>query len=141
MGRAGAPPAAGYSGKPVWQKLGLAPAMRVYVADPPENLDALLAGAPEDLARLSRLGPCDIALLFVTTRREVETAVARVAPKLAPGGMLWFAWPKKAAGLATDVAEDVLRELVLPRGWVDVKVCAIDATWSGLKFLRRRAGN
>jgi len=134
-----APPAAGYSGKPLWQKLGLAPGARVYVADPPVNLDALLAGAPEGLARLAHLGPCDIALVFVTTRREVDAVVARVTPKLAPGGMLWFAWPKRASGVPTDVTEDGLRELVLPHGWVDVKVCAIDATWSGLKFLRRSA--
>jgi len=135
-----APPAAGYSGKPLWQKFGLAPGMRVYVADPPANLDALLAGAPADLVRLARLGACDVALVFVTTRREVDAAVARVAAKLAPGGMLWFAWPKKASRVPTDVTEDGLRERVLPHGWVDVKVCAIDATWSGLKFLRRRAG-
>jgi len=131
------PPAAGYSGKPLWQKLGLAPGMRVYVANPPADLDALLAGAPRDLSRVARLGACDVALVFVTARREVESAVARVAPKLAPGGMLWFAWPKKASGVATDVTEDALRELVLPHGWVDVKVCAIDATWSALKFVHR----
>jgi len=130
--------AAGYSGKPLWQKLGLASGMRVYVADPPENIDTLLAGAPRDLARLARLGACDVALVFVTARRAVEAAVARVTPQLAPGGMLWFAWPKKASGVPTDVTEDGLRELVLPHGWVDVKVCAIDTTWSGLKFLRRK---
>ena len=134
------PPAAGYSGKPLWQKVGLASGMRVYVANPPENVDAMLAGAPQDLARLARLGACDVALVFVTARRAVETAIASVAPKLAPGGMLWFAWPKKASGVPTDVTEDGVREVLLPHGWVDVKVCAIDTTWSGLKFLRRRAG-
>ncbi|MET0344827.1 MAG: hypothetical protein ABW218_01065, partial [Casimicrobiaceae bacterium] len=74
--------AAGYSGKPLWQKLGLASGMRVYVADPPENIDTLLAGAPRDLARLARLGACDVALVFVTARRAVEAAVARVTPQL-----------------------------------------------------------
>ncbi len=134
-----APAPAGYSGKALWQKLGLASGMRVYIADPPPNVDTLLAGAPKDLARLSRLAACDMALVFVTARSEVESATARVAPKLAPGGALWFAWPKRASGVATNVTEDGLRELVLPTGWVDVKVCAVDATWSGLKFLRRKA--
>ena len=133
-------PAAGYSGKALWQKLGLAPGMRMFVAGPPPNLDALLAGAPKDLVHLSRLAECDCALAFVTAGREVGPAFARIVPKLAQGAMLWFAWPKKASGVATDVTEDRLRALVLPHGWVDVKVCAIDATWSGLKFLRRRAG-
>ena len=133
-----APTTAGYSGKPLWQKLGLASGMRVYVAAPPPDLDTLLAGAPRNLARLARLAECDCALVFVKTRGDVGAAVARAAPKLADGGMLWFAWPKKTSGVATDVTEDGLRELVLPHGWVDVKVCAIDATWSGLKLLRRK---
>jgi hypothetical protein len=132
------PATAGYSGKPLWQKLGLAAGMRVHVASPPPQLDRLLAGAPKDLVRLPRLAECDFALAFVTKRRDVEGAFTRIAPKLAVGGMLWFAWPKRASGVATDVTEDALREIVLPRGFVDVKVCAIDATWSGLKFLRRK---
>ena len=134
-----APAPAGYSGKALWQKLGLASGMRVYIADPPPNVDTLLAGAPKDLTRISRLAACDIALVFVTARSEVASAMARVAPKLAPGGALWFAWPKRASGVTTNVTEGGLRELVLPTGWVDVKVCAVDATWSGLKFLRRKA--
>lgn len=88
----------------------------------------------------SRGWPNAIALVFVTATREVDPAFARIVPKVAQGGMLWFAWPKKASGVATDVTEDRLRAFVLPHGWVDVKVCAIDATWSGLKFLARRAG-
>jgi hypothetical protein len=113
--------------------------MRVYVASPPPHLDRLLAGAPKDLVRLPRLAECDFALAFVTKQREVEGAFTRIAPRLAAGGMLWFAWPKKAPGMATDVTEDALRAIVLPHGFVDVKVCAVDATWSGLKFLRRKA--
>ena len=132
-------PAAGYSGKALWQKLGLAPGMRVYIVAPPPDMDALLASAPPSLARLSRLSACDFALVFVTARSGVSSAMTRVAPKIATGGQLWFAWPKKASGVATDVTEDGLRELVLPTGWVDVKVCAVDATWSGLKFLRRKS--
>jgi hypothetical protein len=75
----------------------------------------------------------------VTSRTALAAALARLLPKLADGGMIWIAWPKKASGVATDVTEDTVREVALPMGIVDVKVCAVDATWSGLKFLRRRA--
>lgn len=90
------------------------------------------------MARLTRLAEFDIALVFVTSRAALAIAIARTLPKLADGGMIWVAWPKKASGVATDVSEDTVREVVLPQGVVDVKVCAIDATWSGLKLLRRR---
>ena len=92
------------------------------------------------MARLARLAEFDIALLFVTSRAALAAALARALPKLAQGGMIWVAWPKKASGVATDVTEDTVRDVALPLGIVDVKVCAIDATWSGLKLLRRRAG-
>jgi hypothetical protein len=131
--------AAGYSGKPLWQKLGLKAGQRLYVADGPRNLPQLLEGAPNAVARLPRLGEFDVALLFVTSRRALAAALARALPKLAEGGMIWVAWPKKASGVATDVTEDTVRDVALPLGIVDVKVCAIDATWSGLKLLRRRA--
>ena len=130
---------AGYSGKALWQKLGLKDGQRLLVVDPPEHLPQLLAGAPEGVARLARLGEFDIALLFVTSRVALAAALARALPKLAQGGMIWIAWPKKASGVATDVTEDTVRDVALPMGIVDVKVCAIDATWSGLKLLRRRA--
>jgi hypothetical protein len=130
---------AGYSGKPLWQKLGLKEGQRLFVADPPEHLSQLLAGAPEGIVRLARLAEFDIALLFVTSRVALAAALMRALPKLAAGGMIWIAWPKKASGVATDVTEDTVRDVALPMGIVDVKVCAIDATWSGLKLLRRRA--
>jgi len=75
----------------------------------------------------------------VKSRAELARGFKRETGRLAPGGMLWVAWPKKASGVKTDVTEDVVREIVLPAGWVDVKVCAVDETWSGLKILRRRA--
>jgi hypothetical protein len=130
---------AGYSGKPLWQKLGLKDGQRLVVADPPQQLPQLLAGAPEGMVRLARLAEFDVALLFVTSRAALAAALARTLPKLSPGGMIWIAWPKKASGVATDVTEDTVRDVALPLGIVDVKVCAIDATWSGLKLLRRRA--
>lgn len=131
---------AGYSGKPLWQKLGLAGGSRLFVMNPPPHLPALLAGAPSGVVRLPRLGEFDIALAFVTMHTDVPGALARLQPKLAIGGMIWFAWPKQSSGIPTSVTENVLRSLVLPSGLVDVKVCAIDTTSSGLKFVRRRAG-
>ena len=132
---------AGYSGKALWQKLGLKHGQRLLVVDAPEHLPQLLAGAPEGVARLARLGEFDVALLFVTSRAALASALTRALPRLAPGGMIWIAWPKKASGVATDVTEDTVRDVALPMGIVDVKVCAIDATWSGLKLLRRRAAS
>ena len=133
---------AGYSGKPLWQKLGLREGQRLLVADAPEHLPQLLAGAPDGvvrLARLARLAEYDIAVLFVTSRAALAATLTRTVPKLAAGGMIWIAWPKKASGVATDLTENMVRAAALPMGIVDVKVCAIDATWSGLKLLRRRA--
>jgi len=129
---------AGYSGKPLWQKLGLCPGQRLLAVAAPPHLDQLLAGAPAGVRRLSRSAPFDVALVFVVERTALGTALDRLLPRLAEGGMIWVAWPKKTSGVATDVTEDVVRAVALPLGIVDVKVCAIDATWSGLKFLRRR---
>jgi len=130
-------PAAGYSGTPLWKKLGLKPGLRVLLLNPPEDIDALLAGAPRDLERLARLAPFDFALAHFTSARALNAALARLEPNLAPDGMVWIAWPKKASGVATDLTENVVRDAALARGLVDVKVCAIDATWSGLKLVRR----
>jgi hypothetical protein len=130
---------AGYSGKPLWQKLGLKDGQRLFVVDAPAHLAQLLAGAPAGVTRLVRLGEFDVAMVFVTSRAALAAAIRRTLPKLADGGMIWVAWPKKTSGIATDVTDNTVREVVLPTGIVDVKVCAIDATWSGLKFLRRRA--
>ena len=130
---------AGYSGKPLWQKLGLKGGTRLYVADAPATWPQMLAGAPQGMASLSRLGEFDIAILFVTSRAALAAALARTLPKMGAGAMIWVAWPKRASGVVTDVTEDTVRAVALPMGVVDVKVCAIDATWSGLKLVRRRA--
>ena len=130
---------AGYSGKPLWQKLGLRDGTRVYVADAPPTWPRLLAEAPRGVAWLPRLGQFDIAILFVTSRAALAAALARTLPKMGAGAMIWVAWPKRASGVVTDVTEDTVRAVALPMGVVDVKVCAIDATWSGLKLVRRRA--
>ena len=127
---------AGYSGTPLWQKLGLKPGMRLFALEAPQNLDALLTGAP-DLERLTRAAAFDCALAFAKTQGAVTTMLARLEPKMPDGGLIWIAWPKKTSGVSTDLDEEVVRRIGLAAKLVDVKVCAIDATWSGLKFVRR----
>jgi hypothetical protein len=127
---------AAYSGTPLWQKLGLKPGMRLLALDTPPDLDALLVGAPA-LERLPRVTPLDCALVFASTESALGAIITRLEPKLADHGMIWIAWPKRTSGVATDVSEDAVRRIGLAAGLVDVKVCAIDATWSGLKFVRR----
>ncbi len=129
---------AGYSGTPLHRKLGLAPGHRVYAVGAPGHLATLLAGAPPDLAWLPRLAAFDVALIFVTGMRALERDFKHVVGKLPDTGAIWVAWPKKTSGVATDLSENVVRDIGLAFGVVDVKVCAIDATWSGLKFVRRR---
>ena len=111
--------------------------MRVLVVDAPPNLDALLAGAPADIVRLERIGSFDCALAFAKGERTLAAIFAKFAPKMVDTGMIWIGWPKKTSGVATDLTEEVVRRVGLDAGVVDVKVCAIDATWSGLRFVRR----
>lgn len=133
-------PAPGYSGKSLSDKLGIKPGMRVAVVRGPADLPSWLAPLPASV-RLVRSGRARVEcmLLFVTARSELARGIRQTLERIADGGMCWICWPKKTSGLATDVTENVLREVVLPTGWVDVKVCAVSDTWSGLKFLRRRA--
>ena len=129
---------AGYSGKPLVTKLGIKPGHRIALISAPAGFK--LDGLPENVRAL---GPSardlDLVMLFVKSRAELARGFTRETARLTDGGMLWVAWPKKASGVKTNVTEDVVREVVLPAGWVDVKVCAVDETWSGLKILRRRA--
>ena len=129
---------AGYSGTPLPKKLGFKPGMRAHVHAAPPQLPDLL-GELDGVTWLKRPAkPLDIVLLFVTERRELARRVATLHERLAPAGMLWVCWPKRASGVVTDVTEDVVRELALPRGLVDTKVAAIDATWSGLRLVIRK---
>jgi len=130
------PATAGYSGTPLPSKMGLKSGMKFIALNAPADLDMLLAGAP-NLERLDRVAPFECALAFVTTERALAAHFAKLAPKLVDAGMIWIAWPKKASGVATELTEDVVRRAGLAAGLVDVKVCAIDVTWSGLKFVRR----
>ena len=135
---AGSARGAGYAGTPLPSKLGIAPGQRALLADVPAEIEATLDAALATTTRLARPGAFDFALAFVASRTALATTLDRLVPKLDDAGMLWIAWPKKASGVATDVTEDAVRAGALPRGLVDVKVCAIDATWSGLKLVRRK---
>lgn len=128
---------AGYSGKPLAAKLDLKPGQRVLLVGAPEGFEETLA-APEEITVSRRLrGEVDVAHLFVATREALEREAPKLLARIAEGGHLWLSWPKKSSGVATDLTEETLREVLLPTGWVDTKVCAVDATWSGLKFMRR----
>ncbi|UWQ79762.1 hypothetical protein K3725_01775 [Leisingera sp. S132] len=130
---------AGYSGKPLLQKLGFKPGFRVAVSGAPENYTALMAGAGGvDFDRQGAAAAYDAAHVFLTAAGSEQQAAAQAIAVLRPGGMLWLSWAKKSSRLHSGITEDSLRAAVLPLGWVDVKVCAVDADWSGLKFLRRR---
>ena len=130
---------AGYSGTPLPQKLGIKPASTAGLIGAPDDFARTLGALPAG-AKLVRAPkePVDLVVWFVTTHQGLAGNLARVARLAGPGG-LWIAWPKKSSGVPSDLTEDVLREVILPTGLVDVKVCAIDQTWSGLKFLRRRS--
>ncbi|MGH7753448.1 MAG: DUF3052 domain-containing protein [Gemmatimonadales bacterium] len=129
---------AGYSGKSLRVKLGLKERARVVALGAPREYRRLLRPIPHGVSFTTRL-PKSAAFVhwFVRSRRELERGFGRVATALADTGVLWISWPKKSSGVSSDVTEDVLREVGLPHGLVDVKVCAVDNTWSGLKFVRR----
>jgi hypothetical protein len=128
---------AGYSGKPLWQKLGLKPGMSCLPLNPPGPYQSLVDGA-QGIDFIEK-GPADIVHLFCRVRADLEAGIAPALAQVSPGGMLWVSWPKKSSTLFRDLTEDMLREVILPTGWVDVKVCAVDSDWSGLKFLRRKS--
>jgi hypothetical protein len=130
---------AGYSGTPLATKLGVRAGSRVLLDGAPAGFDLPLL--PEDVQLHSRLGrpPYDVAVLFAPDQRTLVRRWARVHEAVAEAGRLWVAWPKKASGVPTDLDESVVRDHGLANGRVDVKVCAIDATWSGLAFVVRLA--
>ncbi|HBH89512.1 hypothetical protein [Ponticaulis sp.] len=128
---------AGYSGKPLWRKLGIKPGMRVLPVNPPDHYDDLIDGA-EGMEEVVS-GPAEIVHLFCDARADLDAGFGLALAQVAPGGMLWVSWPKKSSKRFIDLTEDQLREVILPTGWVDVKVCAVDADWSGLKFLKRKS--
>jgi hypothetical protein len=130
--------AAGYSGTPLPRKLGFKPGMTAVFLDAPEQLDGLLGELDGVTVKRALRGHADLVLCFVTERRQLARRAARLRAAVAPDGMVWVGWPKKASKVPTDMTEDVVRDVLLPTGLVDVKVAAIDETWSGLKLVVRK---
>lgn len=130
---------AGYSGTPLAQKLGFARGMRVWFHAMPDSVRDEID--PEGLSVEEQVSASDglqAAHIFVTERIEMERQVGALRELIAPNGFVWVSWPKKASKVDTDITEDVIREVALPTGLVDVKVCAVDETWSGLKLVIRK---
>jgi len=129
----------GYSGTPLAKKLGLAPGLRVLVLGTPRPYREIVAPLPEGVELVERPSrTTDLVHLFVTQRADLARRLAALRRQLRSDAALWVSWPKKSANVATGVTEGVVRELALPLGWVDVKVCAVDAVWSGLKLVVRK---
>jgi hypothetical protein len=126
----------GYSGTPLAKKLSLKDGMRVHWEGMPDSVRAEIDAA--GLALAAADDGIDAAHVFVTARTALEQAIARLLPRLARDGQLWVSWPKKASKVPTDITEDTIRAVALPLGLVDVKVCAVDEIWSGLKLVIRR---
>jgi hypothetical protein len=131
---------AGYSGTPLVKKLGLRPAMAVLLIDAPQPYDAIVDGLPADLRFVSRASTTtQFVHLFVREEVRLHKTLAMLRERLPADAVVWVSWPKKASGVPSDVDENAVRRAALPLGFVDVKVCAVDATWSGLKLVVRRA--
>jgi hypothetical protein len=130
---------AGYSGTPLPKKLGIKPGSRVAVLSAPDRfLDSTLAPLPDEVEVRSRArGPLDVILFFTKHRAELERRFDALVRALDRAGALWVAWPKGTSGVPTDLTENVVRDIALPKGLVDTKVAAIDETWSGLKLVIR----
>jgi hypothetical protein len=127
---------AGYSGTPLPRKLGIKAGDRVAILGGP---DGLTIEMPDGVTLAKRLvGHADVVVFFTTERDRLEQRIDELGQAIAPAGCVWVAWPKKAAKQHTDMTEDVVRDVALPLGLVDTKVCAIDETWSGLKLVWRR---
>lgn len=129
----------GYSGTPLAQKLGLAPGMRVWFHDMPDSVRDEID--PEGLnvdEQCSASDGLQGAHIFVTERAHLERQIVALRELIAPNGFIWVSWPKKASKVATDITEDTIREVALPTGLIDIKVCAVDETWSGLKLVIRK---
>lgn len=129
----------GYSGTPLARKLGVKEGSRLVLLGAPDGFDEELAPLPDGVRVLRRLGAgVDVAVLFVTERRDLERRFPAVANAVFPAGGFWVAWPKRASKVPTDLTEDVLREVGLPQGLVDNKICAVTEIWSGLRFVWRK---
>lgn len=131
---------AGYSGTPLPRKLGIVEGMTVLTIDAPRNYGPLVAPLPMGARITTRgSGSPELVHLFATSLAKLRTHLTGLRDTIAPDGVVWVSWPKKTSKVATDITEDRIRDVALPMGFVDVKVCAVDDTWSGLKLVIRKA--
>ncbi len=133
------PPSAGYSGTPLVRKLGITEGSRVATRRAPDDYAALLEPIPAGVvfgSKVSRL--TDIVHVFSDSRETLKTELVALRQAIRPDAAVWVSWPKKASKMPTDITENTIRELALPLGFVDVKVCAVSAVWSGLKLVIRK---
>lgn len=130
---------AGYSGTPLVKKLGIKAGFRVFIRHAPDQYPTLLEPLPEDVHFLKRgTAELDMIQIFSKSASSLEKMLKGDLHRIKQNGMIWVSWPKKAAKIETDITEDVVRQIALPMGLVDVKVCAIDQVWSGLKLVIRK---
>lgn len=132
---------AGYSGTPLPKKLGIAPGMSVALLHAPDGIEATLGVLPEGVRLqhgLRRSQRVDLIVGFVTEREHLARNIGWLTEALPPDGAFWVAWPKRSSKMATDMSDGAVRDIALPIGWVDVKVCAVDETWSALKLVLRK---
>jgi hypothetical protein len=129
---------AGYSGTPLAKKLGIKEGFRIALVNAPKDFQSELGELPANVEFVKRTTkPLDLILFFVLSERALARDFAKLSQKIVTNGMIWIAWPKKSSGVATDLTEGRVRTIGLDGGLVDVKICAIDETWSGLKFVYR----
>lgn len=130
---------AGYSGTPLAKKLGYKEGSRVRVSNAPTNYDSLVTPRPKNVLISNKIRTgIDAWHFFTKSAAELQAAIPKMREAIRPDGMIWVSWPKRASRVATDITEDVIREIALPTGLVDVKVCAVDETWSALKLVIRK---
>ncbi|TND00498.1 MAG: hypothetical protein FD123_4359 [Bacteroidetes bacterium] len=129
---------AGYSGTPLIKKLGIKPGMKIHIIQAPDNYFNLLGEYPENANLSNRFSPeTDFIHIFAGSRKAFDTFFPKAIKSIRKDGAIWVSWPKKASGIKTDLTEDIIRDIALRAGLVDVKVCAVDEIWSGLKIVYR----
>jgi hypothetical protein len=129
---------AGYSGTPLARKLGIKEGSRLYVSGAPRAYSTLVSPLPEGVTTAPLSVRTDVIHIFSTKKADLARMLVSVMKKMRPDAAIWVSWPKKSSGAPTDITEDTVRAVALPMGLVDIKVCAVDDTWSGLKLVIRR---
>ena len=130
---------AGYSGTPLAKKLGIKGGSHVFLSKPPQHYAALVAPLPDGVRMVTGISATtDLVHLFVTSRKDLERALRTTLARLRDDAPIWVSWPKKSSGVPTDITEDTIRAVALPMGLVDVKVCAVEEVWWGLKLVVRK---